>query len=298
MLAAYRLYLFILRRRIAREPTPYPEARLSTGGGPSSPTLMSHAYGPGGESDRRSMSESNWGGSSYALAGYDRERNSSFRGPAGPFSPPARSGANSPSSQGRASPETFTYEAPLGARPGSTSPHGGSSSGGNRRRSYGPEPLRVGSPSNRLSGAPHANRSFIDIVVPLPLAPPPGAVVSTGKSTLGFAPNSGIGEGPRTRNSWFVTGDEAQSRGIRVQRNQAYDGVYPSREYHSSGSTLDSGHDAQAIHRSSSSPTSAPGSQTTPLAFPDPTRLSPPPLLDKLQRGQQREADQNSSESE
>lgn len=48
---------------------------------------------------------------------------------------------------------------------------------------------------NRLAGAPHSIHSRIEVVPPSPLAPPPGQVIATDKSTLDFAPSSGIGRG-------------------------------------------------------------------------------------------------------
>lgn len=45
----------------------------------------------------------------------------------------------------------------------------------------------------RLSGPPHARHSRVEIVPPMPLAPPPGTVVATDKTTLNFSPLSGIG---------------------------------------------------------------------------------------------------------
>lgn len=46
---------------------------------------------------------------------------------------------------------------------------------------------------NRIAGAPHNPRSRIEVVPPAPLAPPPGLVNATDKSTLDFAPTAGIG---------------------------------------------------------------------------------------------------------
>lgn len=45
----------------------------------------------------------------------------------------------------------------------------------------------------RLSGPPHARHSRVEIVPPMPLAPPPGTVVATDKTTLAFSTLSGIG---------------------------------------------------------------------------------------------------------
>lgn len=48
---------------------------------------------------------------------------------------------------------------------------------------------------NRLAGAPHNPASRIEVVPPTPLAPPPGSVIAADRSTLDFAPSSGIGRG-------------------------------------------------------------------------------------------------------
>lgn len=47
----------------------------------------------------------------------------------------------------------------------------------------------------RLPGPPHARHSRVEIVPPMPLAPPPGTVVATDKATLAFSSLSGIGSG-------------------------------------------------------------------------------------------------------
>ena len=56
--------------------------------------------------------------------------------------------------------------------------------------------LRSGAPTSspRLSSVPHARESRIEIVTPSPLAPPPGAIVATDKSTIDFSPLAGIGK--------------------------------------------------------------------------------------------------------
>ncbi|GAA5913432.1 hypothetical protein JCM8208_005179 [Rhodotorula glutinis] len=48
---------------------------------------------------------------------------------------------------------------------------------------------------NRIVGAPHNPASRIEVVPPSPLAPPPGSVIATDRSTLDFAPRGGIGRG-------------------------------------------------------------------------------------------------------
>lgn len=62
-------------------------------------------------------------------------------------------------------------------------------------RSSSSHQLRSVASSTRLNGPPHAPHSHIDIIPPLPLAPPPGTVVATDKSTLEFSALSGIGGG-------------------------------------------------------------------------------------------------------
>jgi len=67
-------------------------------------------------------------------------------------------------------------------------------------------PLTTRPASSRISGAPHLRHSRIEIVPPQPLAPPPGTVVATDKSTLAFSSLSGIGTPDRMPNSvsgWF-----------------------------------------------------------------------------------------------
>lgn len=68
--------------------------------------------------------------------------------------------------------------------------------------------------SSRLNGAPHHASNRIDIIPPLPLAPPPGAVVSTDKSTLDFSPLAGIGG----KESWFGGADKEEEE---VRRRSA-----------------------------------------------------------------------------
>ena len=70
-----------------------------------------------------------------------------------------------------------------------------------RRSFYGGAPPSPGGPmsasrsSHRLSGAPHAAYSRVEISLPAPLAPPPGSVVQTSRATLDFAATAGIGAG-------------------------------------------------------------------------------------------------------
>lgn len=98
------------------------------------------------------------------------------------------------------------------------------------RRFHGPNALgqmstrpMPGGSGPRISGAPHNPRTRLEIVPPLPLAPPPGAVISTGKSTLDFAPDAGIGAGlaaeeaGRRETEWQRTGQEGYASGYAQQ---------------------------------------------------------------------------------
>lgn len=69
--------------------------------------------------------------------------------------------------------------------------------------SYNGPQVRSVSATSRLSGAPHAPHSRIDIVPPLPLGPPPGATMATDKSTIQFSSLSGIGGGLQSED-WFI----------------------------------------------------------------------------------------------
>lgn len=290
-LVAYKLYVYVYRRRQAKNSAPLPEARAPLAGQPS--PGMSQVWGnPSSEGElrtARSMAFSdNWGGSSSSLAAEREYSNSSL----GAFTPvPSGSGANtptSPTSPGRGgSPDGYAHDSV--GRLGTTSPWDRGSISMGQRRAYG-KPFS-GAPqlkslpsSTRLSGAPHSPHSRIGIIAPLPLAPPPGAVISTDKSTLGFAPSSGIGDAPATgsRDHWFTSAGGSRERTPdhihQSQRNSTYDGTYSEsqispREPHSSRSTSSPG---ASQHSFPPSPTSANG--------PDPTRLSPTSPVDKVRR--------------
>ena len=65
---------------------------------------------------------------------------------------------------------------------------------------------------NRIVGAPHSPASRIEVVPPSPLAPPPGSVIATDRSTLDFAPSSGIGRGGPAHeigtDGWFAQDEQ------------------------------------------------------------------------------------------
>lgn len=79
----------------------------------------------------------------------------------------------------------------------------------------------------RLSGPPHARHSRVEIVPPMPLAPPPGTVVATDKTTLAFSSLSGIGSGTALFGSNMhlasLAADQPTQRnpGARQHRRQA-----------------------------------------------------------------------------
>ncbi|GAA6003743.1 hypothetical protein JCM10207_003576 [Rhodosporidiobolus poonsookiae] len=103
---------------------------------------------------------------------------------------------------------------------GSSSPHLGS----------GPS-LHSFPSGNRLSGAPHSPHSRIEVIPPTPLAPPPGSVIRTDKSTLDFAPSSGIGRNGEatTQDEWLSmvhTAGQGGGAGDVERLNPAFDGSY------------------------------------------------------------------------
>ncbi|ORY89098.1 hypothetical protein BCR35DRAFT_300903 [Leucosporidium creatinivorum] len=219
---AYRLYVWSFRRCALRGKNPLPEARLAGQGSMSplvaggagmgsAPSQMSMAFVDGG---RRSVSalgfsgrarEESWGGENYLGAGGQDWSPNGSSGAVSPLSP-----AGAISREGSPIYPNFNNDSRTGSR-GSLSGMAGmnssasrasmaSSLGAPRRSLYGinahvngPQ-MRSLPSTNRLSGAPHAPHSRIDIIPPLPLAPPPGQVIPTDKSTLDFAPSSGIGK--------------------------------------------------------------------------------------------------------
>ncbi|GAA6058810.1 hypothetical protein JCM10212_001926 [Sporobolomyces blumeae] len=214
----YKLYVWLhdhLRRQ--GEEDALPETRALAGGGispgaggigafaslPSQASFGVAAGGLGSMAGRRSES---------AFGMYGRSRQPSWGGSEkGDFSPPFPYGGTpvpgsdisrggSPNSDAsRPSPSPFPTSSTRGSLGAPSYP----------RRSYtsGSQPILMHSrttssfssgqlmPSgNRISGAPHNPHSRIEVVPPMPLAPPPGTVVQTDKSTLDFAPSAGIGQ--------------------------------------------------------------------------------------------------------
>lgn len=81
------------------------------------------------------------------------------------------------------------------------------------------------SSGNRIAGAPHNPHSRIEVVPPAPLAPPPGAIVQTDRTTLDFAPSVGIGRGDNseTAEEWLNLGSPEQHE--RETLNRQFDGT-------------------------------------------------------------------------
>lgn len=98
----------------------------------------------------------------------------------------------------------------------------------------------------RLSGPPHARHSRVEIVPPRPLAPPPGTVVATDKTTLAFSPLSGIGSG----NALFASNmhlaslaaepTQGESSGGRQHRRQATQHTVQTSSSNASGDDVSS----------------------------------------------------------
>lgn len=259
ILLLYKAYVWTARRR--RDPSddellPSSDAR-GFSGGPSPlmggfatlPSSMSVAFNGGGvdSTGKRSMNglggfnsargrQASWGGESWGGFNEKSPNGSGEFTPSPPFSSPGSANASraslggfptSPS--GRNSfglpptvPRRSFYSSsasgsqlfPASRTFSSVSPPNGSTPG-----------AHVFPSGNRLSGAPHNPLSRIEVVPPQPLAPPPGAVVATDKSTLDFAPSSGIGKGgdgaPEDWIEAVAGGGEAEER-----LNPAFDGSY------------------------------------------------------------------------
>ncbi|KAK4704263.1 hypothetical protein P7C70_g1947, partial [Phenoliferia sp. Uapishka_3] len=237
---AYKLYACLYRRRAAKEVTPYPEARLPLAGN-MSPILMAQTWGGASEGGRelrptksQAFSDASWGGGGNYSPGGGSELDPQFGG-RGRLSPAgSSSGAQTPSSPNRrGSPDGYLYASAGGSQSWRSEGGGGSPKGAvdrpyssTSRRAYGqtysgPQ-LRSMPSSNRLTAAPHSAHSRIDIVVPPPLAPPPGSVVATDKSTLDFSPLSGIGASKQYQSQeWFPNTSTSSSTRPR-DRNQPY----------------------------------------------------------------------------
>ncbi|KDE09396.1 hypothetical protein MVLG_00302 [Microbotryum lychnidis-dioicae p1A1 Lamole] len=211
ILVAYKIYAWWYRRK-HRYVVPLPDVR------PSAAPMSS--LEPGGALGGGVPRASSTYGLMPGAASLGRVRESSWAtedGLSEAWTP--SSGMNN--SPGRTSPGTPTSMQPhsaLTSRPpspfGMPSPDGtvlpssasrasfSSASGTRRHLMFGansvvnaPHQVRTQPSSSRLSGAPHALHSRIDIVPPTPLAPHPGSVIAMDKATLDFAPSSGIGDG-------------------------------------------------------------------------------------------------------
>lgn len=187
-----------------------------------------------------------------------------------------------------------------------------SSAGAPRRNLYGANAhvngpqLRSLPSSTRLSGAPHAPHSRIDIIPPLPLAPPPGQVISTDKSTLDFAPSSGIGregdlvnlngpfgEGSQQVVNSFPPPHQQQQRGRRSPSGSATPASSSSNQSsphrpRGQGQGHLPTHSSSSSHPSTSSGTTSSSAHPLPSPIntnlPLPSAAGPTSPLDKLQQ--------------
>ncbi|GAA6006575.1 uncharacterized protein JCM10292_005994 [Rhodotorula paludigena] len=284
----YKLYSWAHRRWRAPDDADEPP-ELETRGlkspiSPSFATLpsqMSLAY------NGRSMSgfdmgrgrQESWGGDSWAAS----EK--------GEFSPPFAGSPNPPGSPRDGSPGSANgSRASLNAFPtsGSRASFSGTMMGMPRRSFYsssasGSQLLHtraastfsVSSPGlagsatvrdfpsgNRISGAPHNPHSRIEVIPPSPLAPPPGTVIATDKSTLDFAPSSGIGlGGASTNDEWFAATQVAQAGDVEERLNPAFDGSYAPQQLQQGGYYTHPQHDP--YHQQHSFPPSTPSSSSS-----------------------------------
>jgi len=247
---AYKIYVWTYGcfRHQRDDDDALPETRALAGG--NSPgafaTLPSQAsfappVGAGSMAGRRSESalgsygrsrQASWGGDSWgAFEKGDLSPSYPYAGtPTGPGSDISRGGSPT-SDAARLTPSPF----PNSSTRGSLAPSF-------PRRSYtsGSQPLLIHSRTassfssggllssgNRIAGAPHNPHSRIEVVPPAPLAPPPGAIVQTDRTTLDFAPSAGIGRGETndTAEEWLNLANSNQET-----LNSQYDGSYA---YHS-----------------------------------------------------------------
>lgn len=284
---AYKLYAWWYRRSRGEDlSNPYPETRQPLAG-QNSGSVMTVAYGSP-PTPMEGGFGSVWHGrsrSSMAFGDMHAQDRSPYES-SPQFSPQFSGGSasNTPTSpKGGASisrepspfgldraPRTRNDSVASAGWGGSTGEMASASSRGSlaavqRRSAYGSSTyngpqLRSPGSSNRLSGAPHAAHSRIDIVPPLPLGPPPGTVVATDKSTLDFLPLSGVGNGRGMGDEWITNarGEPERSLGFR---NPAFDGEYarststPSSSGHSFPPSQ-RGRDTRApAHPTHSSPT-------------------------------------------
>ncbi|SCV71614.1 BQ2448_3202 [Microbotryum intermedium] len=263
ILIAYKIYVWWYRKK-HRYVVPLPDVRPFAPAAPSSPRMAptmsslesggalsgggpraSSTYGlmPGAASLGR-VRESSWateGGLSEAWTPSPAVHSSP-----GGTSPGTPTSAHPHSALTSRSPSPFGMPSPDGnIMPSSASRASFSSGSGTRRHlMFGansvvnaPHQMRTQLSSSRLSGAPHAPHSRIDIVPPTPLAPPPGSVIAKDKATLDFAPSSGIGGGP---------GGDAESETLIDVNRFTLDRPVPTPTYDSRFSTYQRGPPSRA----------------------------------------------------
>ncbi|GAA5897363.1 uncharacterized protein JCM6883_006674 [Sporobolomyces salmoneus] len=254
---AYKLYVWTYgywrHQRDDEDALPETRALAGGGGGASSPgafaTLPSQAsfappIGAGSMAGRRSESgfgsygrsrQASWGGESWGGFGEKGDLSPSYpyAGTPGPGSDISRGGSPT-SDAARLTPSPF----PNSSTRGSLAPSF-------PRRSYtsGSQPLLIHSRTassfssgqmlasgNRIAGAPHNPHSRIEVVPPAPLAPPPGAIVQTDKTTLDFAPSVGIGrnDNSETAEEWLNLANSSHHQQQQQETiNPRYDGGNP-----------------------------------------------------------------------
>lgn len=179
----------------------------------------------------------------------------SFSGLGSPMSPGGMNSSNSRASMA----SSFTQSAPRRSLYGLNA------------HSSGPQ-LRSPTlpPTTRIAGAPHAAHTRVDIVPPLPLAPPPGTVVSMDKKTLAFAPSSGIGKDGELVNLEAPFGEGHSFPPPRQHSGTATPSSSGSSPHRSSARGYGQGH--LPTHSSSSSHPSTSSSHSS-------ARNAPPPII-------------------
>ena len=202
---SYRLYVFLYRRRVAKEVTPYPATRP--------PMAMAQSFMASSPPDRRFQSNS--GFSSYDPSesssnyGASEEKEVMGSGSLFPSGVPLFDLPMSPGldREGSLSGSSSHTRASTPSRERSGTPNTSS------RRPYGNNThngptIRTSRSATHLStGAPHTARSRVEYVPPLPLGPPPGSIVSNSKFSLGFSAMSGIGgdtAADASSDDWFL----------------------------------------------------------------------------------------------
>ncbi|GAA5944713.1 hypothetical protein JCM10213_009199 [Rhodosporidiobolus nylandii] len=217
-----------------------------------SPPFASSPMAPGSPSSRQGSPGP--GGSSGSLAAFPSQGSMPASATRGSLPPPRRSfysTSTGPQLLHSRTASSFSSSA-MGGLPGMVYTHSG----------------------NRLAGAPHSPHSRIEVVPPLPLAPPPGTVIATDKSTLDFAPSSGIGAGGQKQQGeeWLdvvQSAGAAQSSGdVQERLNPAFDGAYhqtvgasPYPQHLQQHSFPPSASSSSGSSRSSSAPRAGPSGQ-------------------------------------